>query len=197
MTAIHPARHLVVMGVSGTGKTTVAEALARRLGLRFIEGDSLHPEANITKMSAGVPLDDDDRRPWLETLAALLASHHAGGVSTVLTCSALKRSYRDVLRSRVPAGTVAFVHLTAPFEVLRERMEAREHFMPASLLQSQLDTLEPLGPDEPGTAYDVTRPLDDVVAEVVGKVAPFVSGESSPTEATDGNRTAPWKRPSD
>ncbi|MFC6288045.1 gluconokinase [Nocardioides sp. GCM10027113] len=182
MTPTHHARHLVVMGVSGTGKTTVAEALASRLGLCFVEGDSLHPEANITKMSAGTPLDDDDRRPWLETLAGLLASHHADGVSTVLTCSALKRSYRDVLRSRVPAGTVGLVHLTAPFEVLRERMEARDHFMPASLLQSQLDTLEALGPDEPGTAYDVTRPLDHVVTEVVGKVAPFVRGAYRPTE---------------
>ena len=118
------------MGVSGTGKTTVAEALARRQGLTFIEGDSLHPPANIAKMSAGRPLDDDDRRPWLEILGSLLASHHADGVSTVLTCSALKRGYRDVLRARVPAGSVLFVHLTAPFDVLRERMESREHFMP-------------------------------------------------------------------
>ena len=154
------------MGVSGTGKTTVAEALARRQSLTFIEGDSLHPPANIAKMSAGRPLDDDDRRPWLEILGSLLASHHADGVSTVLTCSALKRGYRDILRARIPAGSVLFAHLTAPFDVLRERMESREHFMPSSLLQSQLDTLEPLAPDEVGATFDVTPPLEQVLAEV-------------------------------
>lgn len=159
-------RHLVVMGVSGTGKTTVAEALADGLGLRFIEGDSLHPPANIAKMSSGTPLDDDDRGPWLEILSALLASHHADGVSTVLTCSALKRSYRDVLRSGVPRDALVFVHLAAPFDVLRDRMEAREHFMPPSLLQSQFDTLEPLEADEPGDVFDVTAPVDTVVDEV-------------------------------
>jgi gluconokinase len=158
--------HLVVMGVSGTGKTTVGEALAARLGLTFIEGDSMHPPANIAKMSAGTPLDDDDRRPWLEILGSLLASHHADGVSTVLTCSALKRAYRDILRADVPAGSVSFVHLAAPFEVLRERMESREHFMPASLLQSQFDTLEPLAPDEAGEVFDVTPPADEVIAAV-------------------------------
>ena len=163
MTSPH---HLVVMGVSGTGKTTVGEALADRLGLRFIEGDSLHPPANIAKMSSGTPLDDDDRRPWLEILGSLLASHHAAGVSTVLTCSALKRAYRDILRADVPAGSVFFVHLAAPFEVLRARMESREHFMPPSLLQSQFDTLEPLGPDEAGEVFDVTPPADEVVAAV-------------------------------
>ena len=163
-------RHVVVMGVSGTGKTTVAAALSDALGWTFIEGDSLHPPANIAKMSAGVPLDDDDRRPWLEALASLQAFHHAEGMSTVLTCSALKRAYRDVLRGGVPAGSVSFVHLAAPFEVLRERMESREHFMPASLLQSQLDTLEPLGADEPGTVVDVSQPLDAVVRAAVAAV---------------------------
>jgi gluconokinase len=155
------------MGVSGTGKTTVAVRLAERLGWTFVEGDDLHPPANIAKMSAGIPLDDDDRRPWLEALAALQAFHHAEGVSTVLTCSALKRSYRDVLRSRLPVGTVTFVHLVAPWEVLRDRMESREHFMPASLLQSQLDTLEPLGAGEQGVEVDVSRPVQEVVDAVV------------------------------
>jgi gluconokinase len=151
------------MGVSGTGKTTVAEELADRLGWTFIEGDSLHPPANIDKMSAGIPLDDEDRRPWLEALASLQAFHHADGVSTVLTCSALKRRYRDVLRRGVPDHSVLFVHLDAPFAVLRERMESRQHFMPASLLQSQFDALEPLGADEHGTVVDVSQPLDAVV----------------------------------
>jgi gluconokinase len=155
------------MGVSGTGKTTVGTLLAERLGMTFIEGDSLHPPRNIAKMSAGEPLDDDDRRPWLESLGSLLGFHHADGVSTVLTCSALKRAYRDVLRSRLPDGVVFFVHLEAPFDVLRARMEAREHFMPASLLQSQFDTLEPLSRDELGAAFDVTPPVDRVVADVL------------------------------
>jgi gluconokinase len=160
-------RHVVVMGVSGTGKTTVGEELARRLGVGFIEGDSLHPERNIAKMSAGQPLDDDDRRPWLETLNALLTFHHAEGISAVLTCSALRRAYRDILREGLPAGSVSFVHLAAPAEVLRSRMEAREHFMPASLLQSQLDTLEPLESDEVGGVFDVTAPVDSVVDAVL------------------------------
>ncbi len=155
------------MGVSGTGKTTVAAELAEVFGWTFVEGDSLHPPANIEKMSAGIPLDDDDRRPWLEALASLQAFHHADGISTVLTCSALKRAYRDVLRGGLPDGSVFFVHLAAPFEVLRERMEARKHFMPPSLLQSQFDTLEPLGADERGAVVDVSLPLADVVRAAV------------------------------
>lgn len=163
-------RHLVVMGVSGTGKTTVGEQLADQLGLPFLEGDSLHPAANIAKMSAGRPLDDDDRRPWLETLASLLAAHEADGVGTVLTCSALRRSYRDLLRGGLPAGAVYFVHLAAPESVLRDRMERRDHFMPASLLRSQLDTLEPLGDDETGAVYDVRAPAETVVSAVLDDV---------------------------
>jgi gluconokinase len=155
------------MGVSGTGKTTIAVRLAECLGWTFVEGDDLHPPANIAKMSAGIPLDDDDRRPWLEALASLQAFHHAEGVSTVLTCSALKRCYRDVLRSRVPEGSVTFVHLVAPWDVLRRRMESREHFMPASLLQSQFDALEPLGADEHGVEVDVSHPVAEVVDAVV------------------------------
>ena len=160
------------MGVSGTGKTTVAVAVAERLGWRFVEGDERHPPANIEKMSAGIPLDDADRQPWLEELGAELASHHREGASSVLTCSALKRRYRDVLRSGVATGSVYFVHLDASFEVLRERMETREHFMPASLLQSQLDTLERLGADESGQVFDVSQPVEQVVAEVLAAVAP-------------------------
>jgi gluconokinase len=156
------------MGVSGTGKTTVAAQLAEHLGWEFIEGDSLHPPANIEKMSKGIPLDDDDRRPWLDALALLIAFHHDDGLSSVLTCSALKRGYRDVLRGRVSdEGAVFFVHLAAPFPVLRERMESREHFMPPSLLQSQFDTLEQLGEDEPGVVVDVSQPVAAVVAEAI------------------------------
>lgn len=177
-------RHVVVMGVSGTGKTTVGEELARRLDVTFIEGDSLHPKSNIAKMSAGQPLDDDDRRPWLETLNRLLAFHHADGVSTVLTCSALRRAYRDILRQGLPDGSVFFLHLSAPAEVLRTRMERREHFMPASLLASQLDTLEPLGGDEAGAVVDGTAPVAEVVEDAVravGRFCPERGGEGGVT----------------
>jgi gluconokinase len=159
-------RHLVVMGVSGTGKTTVGSALAHRLGRTFIEGDGFHPERNVAKMSAGEPLNDDDRRPWLQTLNKLMGAHETEGRPTVLTCSALKRAYRDLLREDLPAGSVYFVHLGAPREVLQARMESRTHFMPPSLLQSQLDTLEPLGADEAGRRFDVTPPAD-VVCDAV------------------------------
>jgi gluconokinase len=158
------------MGVSGTGKTTVGEELARRMGVTFIEGDSLHPERNIAKMSAGEPLDDDDRRPWLETLNRLITFHHAEGISAVLTCSALRRAYRDILREGLPPGSLFFVHLAAPPAVLRARMEARDHFMPATLLQSQLDTLEPLEGDETGAVFDVTGSVDSVVDAAVAAV---------------------------
>ncbi len=154
------------MGVSGTGKTTVGELLAERLGLRFLEGDSFHPESNIAKMTAGHPLDDDDRRPWLQKLNALLVSHDAEETPVVLTCSSLKRAYRDLLRAGV-RDEVYFVHLVADRDVLAERMASREHFMPASMLDSQLDTLEPLESDETGREFDVSVPVEKVVDEVV------------------------------
>ena len=157
------ARQVVVMGVTATGKSAVGTRLADRLDMAYIEGDEFHPEANIAKMSAGEPLTDDDRRPWLETLARMLADNREAGVATVLGCSALRRSYRDILRGSMPSDAVGFVHLTASFDVLRERMEHREHFMPASLLQSQFDTLEPLEDDERGVLLDVDAPLEDVV----------------------------------
>jgi len=131
--------------------------------MTYIEGDEFHPPANIEKMSAGEPLTDDDRRPWLETLARMLAENRDAGIATVLGCSALRRSYRDILRGSNPPEAVGFVHLTATFDVLRDRMERREHFMPASLLQSQFDTLEPLEDDERGVQLDVDAPLEDVV----------------------------------
>ena len=155
-------RHLVAMGVSATGKSTVAARLADELDLEFVEGDDLHPRSNIAKMEQGVPLTDEDRWPWLRAIAELVAAREHDGVRTVVTCSALKRDYRDVLREGAPTF---FVHLHAPFEVLQERMAQRtKHFMPTSLLQSQFDTLEPLGPDEDGAVVDVTPPLEDVVA---------------------------------
>jgi carbohydrate kinase (thermoresistant glucokinase family) len=159
--AADKARHVVVMGVSGVGKTTVATGLADGLGVEYAEGDEFHPRANIEKMSAGVPLEDEDRWPWLESLARWTAEKDAAGETTVVTCSALKRSYRDVLRDGAPR--TFFVHLTGSEELIRSRIEGREHFMPASLLRSQFDTLEPLEPDEAGVELDVTNPPDEIV----------------------------------
>ena len=151
------------MGVTATGKSAVGTRLADRLDMAYLEGDEFHPEANIQKMSDGEPLTDDDRRPWLEALALKLAQNRDAGVATVLGCSALRRSYRDILRGPYRPETVSFVHLTAPFDVLRDRMEQREHFMPASLLQSQFDTLEP--PEE-AIRIDVAEPLERSVEKI-------------------------------
>ena len=156
------------MGVSATGKTTVAVQLAEELGCEFIEGDDLHPGRNIAKMNAGTPLTDEDRWPWLQAIAEKVAVKKFEGTSTVVTCSALKRSYRDVLRDAAPTF---FVHLHAPFEVLEQRMQHRtKHFMPAALLRSQFDTLEELGDDEAGAVVDVSPPIDEVVEESVNAV---------------------------
>jgi len=160
--------HIVVMGVSGTGKTSVGEELAEELGCEFVEGDSLHPRRNIEKMEAGTPLTDEDRWPWLQAIAEMVAVRDHEGTSTVVTCSALKRKYRDILRDAAPTF---FVHLDAPFEVLEARMAQRtKHFMPASLLRSQVDTLEPLDDDEAGEVVDVSPDLDVVVEEAVNAV---------------------------
>ena len=157
--------HLVVMGVAGTGKTTVAERLAGILGLPMAEGDDFHPGSNRDKMSAGIPLVDDDRWPWLELLAAKLREWDKEG-GAVLACSALKRAYRDVLRTGAPAAR--FLHLTGPAEVLAERMGDREgHFMPGSLLRSQLDTLEAIEPDEDALVLDVRADPDALVDAAV------------------------------
>jgi gluconokinase len=160
--------HVVVMGVSATGKTSVGEQLAEELGCEFIEGDSLHSQHNIDKMTEGVPLTDEDRWPWLKAIAELVAERDSQGVSTVVSCSALKRSYRDVLCGAAPTF---FVHLDAPFEVLQDRMQLRsKHFMPTSLLRSQFDTLEALDDDEPGAVVDVSPPIDEVVEEALNAV---------------------------
>jgi gluconokinase len=148
--------HVVVMGVSGCGKSTVARGLADRLDLRFAEADEFHPPGNVDKMAAGVPLDDADRLPWLAALAGWMREQAAAGQSTVMACSALTRAYRDVLRDGPPR--VLFVHLDGPAEVVAERLAARTgHFMPASLLASQVATLEPLGPGEEGVVLDLRQ----------------------------------------
>src|SRR5262245_26381976 len=133
------------MGVSGSGKSTVGALLARSLHVPFLEGDSFHPARNVERMAAGIALTDDDREGWLQSLAQQLRQHAAQGV--VLSCSALKRRYRDVLRSGAP--DLALLHLAGSADVLAQRMAARSgHYMPPSLLSSQLDTLEPPQPDE-------------------------------------------------
>ena len=162
-------RHLVVMGVSGSGKTTVAKELSGRLGYAFAEGDDFHPPANVKKMSEGIPLDDVDREPWLRGLAAWVREKHEQGVSTVMTCSALRRRYRDALRGG--ADNTCFVHLRVDRERLQQRTQSRRHFMPPSLLQSQLDSLEPLQPDEDGFTVEVTdEPAERVVQDVVERL---------------------------
>jgi gluconokinase len=154
---------IVVMGVSGSGKSTVGAALAQRLRVPFGDGDDLHPPANVAKMTAGQPLDDDDRYPWLEAIGEWLADHHDGGV---MSCSALKRKYRDQLRRH--CADVEFLHLSGAPEVIGKRQASRPgHFMPASLLQSQFATLEPLEPDEHGIVIDVDQDIDAIVDDYV------------------------------
>lgn len=160
--------HLVVMGVSGVGKTTVAKQLAVRLDYEFAEGDDFHPPANVAKMSAGTPLEDSDRLPWLRSLADWVGERHREGTSTVITCSALRRRYRDVLREG--ADNTVFVHLVGDRALLLERMSGRQHFMPPALLTSQFDALEPLQADEAGVSVEVTEPPEEIVEEVVSRL---------------------------
>ncbi|RDH79424.1 gluconokinase [Mycolicibacterium moriokaense] len=151
---------IVVMGVSGSGKSTVGAALAQRLRVPFADADDFHPPANIQKMSEGHPLNDDDRFPWLEAIGEWLAARCLDG--GVMSCSALKRKYRDQLRNHCP--DVIFLHLSGSPEVIGRRQASRPgHFMPASLLASQFDTLEPLESDERGVAIDVDRDIDAIV----------------------------------
>lgn len=148
-----PVTHLVIMGVAGCGKTTASRSLHDLTGWPIAEADDFHPAANIEKMSAGTPLSDEDRWPWLESLRRWMAEREEEGVSTIVTCSALKRSYRDLL-ARAP-GRVLFIHLVAEQGVLDERMKQREgHFMPPTLLPSQFATLETLEPDEDGIVIE-------------------------------------------
>jgi gluconokinase len=161
------ARHLVVMGVSGSGKTTIATALAARLDRAFAEGDDFHSAANVAKMARGEPLTDADREPWLAALAEWIENHNRAGRSTVLTCSALKRRYRDTLRAAAPRHVV-FVHLAAPRDALLERMRKRKgHFMPPDLLDDQLAALEPLEADEPGVTLDAAAPPPAIVEQAL------------------------------
>ena len=163
-----PVWHLVFMGVSGSGKSTVAGAVHERLGWDLAEGDDFHPPANVEKMAAGRPLDDEDRRPWLEALATWTRERDAAGTPTLMTCSALRRSYRDVLRGG--GERTFFVHLHGDPGLLLERMGGRDHFMPPSLLESQLDILEPLADDEAGLVVDPVDPPQQIADQVLSRL---------------------------
>lgn len=157
---------VVVMGVAGVGKTTVARLLARRLDAPYAEGDDFHPEANIAKMAAGIPLDDTDREPWLRHIAEWISEQGRAGAGGVVTCSALKRHYRDMLRTGW--SDVFFLHLSGDRSLVGDRMSHRAgHFMPTSLLDSQFDILEPLQSDEKGVALDVGTGPEELVAEAL------------------------------
>jgi gluconokinase len=159
---------VTVMGVSGSGKTTVGAALAQRLHVPFEDADDLHPAANVEKMSAGVPLDDADRLPWLRAVGAWQAAHEGAG--GVMSCSALRRSYRDLLREAAPDQV--FVHLAGERDVVARRVAGRPgHFMPAALVDSQFATLEPLGADEHGITIDLDQPIDDLVEDCLAALA--------------------------
>ncbi|MFR9676197.1 gluconokinase [Streptomyces sp. TR06-5] len=156
-------RVVVVMGVAGTGKSTVGSLLADRLGVPYAEADAFHPPANIAKMSAGSPLDDADRAPWLDAIGAWARTRTQSGegLQGVVSCSALKRAYRDRLRAAAPG--LYFVHLTGDRALVADRLaQRRDHFMPGALLDSQFAALEPLDPDEPGTALCVSMPPEEL-----------------------------------
>lgn len=157
----------VMMGVCGSGKSLIGAMLARELGVEFVEGDELHPPENVQRMAAGIPLTDDDRRSWLLAIAARLRDARRAGVGLVVSCSALKRSYRDLLRSHGDAD-VRFIYLAGHKSLIAHRIEARRgHFMPASLLESQFAILEEPSPDEHALVCDVTAPPESIVADLV------------------------------
>lgn len=174
-------RVIVVMGVAGTGKTTVGRLLAEALGLGYAEGDAFHPAANVAKMSAGTPLDDADRWPWLDAIGAWIRDRAASGDGGVVTSSALKRAYRDRLRRAAPE--VVFVHLTGDRPLIERRMAARRgHFMPATLLDSQFATLEPLQADEPGVAVDVSGSPEEITERALAALRRRSASEHRTTE---------------
>jgi len=163
----HDSRPLLIllMGVSGCGKTTIGRWLAARLGVPFLDADDLHSPANIARMRAGTPLTDADRRPWLDAVAIRLAEADDAGDGVVVACSALKRAYRDHLRAAAPG--LRLVHLAGPAATIHRRLEARSgHFMPAGMLESQLATLDPPAADERPIVIDIAPPPDEIAASI-------------------------------
>ncbi|WP_457948874.1 gluconokinase [Pseudarthrobacter sp. alpha12b] len=175
----YPATHLVVMGVAGSGKSTLAAALSQQLAWACAEADEFHPAANIAKMSQGIPLQDEDRWPWLQQIRDWMTAQAAAGKSTVLTCSALKRGYRELLSGA--QGRAIFLHLDGGADLISQRMQGREgHFMPPTLLPSQLATLEPLTREELDAGslrLDISRSPEELVAAVVQALS-LPSGQS-------------------
>ncbi|PMQ09611.1 gluconokinase [Janthinobacterium sp. AD80] len=165
MSADAPAVRWVVMGVSGCGKSAIGGLLAGALGVPYVEGDDVHPPENVAKMAAGIPLEDADRASWLAALRERIATARAQGSGLVVSCSALKRTYRDLLREGDPA--LRFAHLDGPRAVLEQRMQRPGHFMPPSLLDSQLRTLQPLQADEAGIVLDIRQPLPALLEQIL------------------------------
>lgn len=163
---------LIVMGVSGVGKTVIAKAVSERMQATYVEADEFHPEANIAAMRSGTPLTDEMRRPWLLGIAAEINSIQGkiNSKPVVVACSSLKRAYRDILRTQLPEAT--FIYLSGSRDMIRQRMEQRaDHFMPPALLDSQLATLEPPTPDEHHIEIDASRPKEDIVTEILDAFA--------------------------
>ena len=163
---------IVVMGVAGSGKTTIASGLAETLGVPFVEGDSLHPPANVKKMAGGIALTDEDRWPWLEAIGDRIEVERVTGHGVVVSCSALKHVYRDCLRKQVH-GTVQFILLDGTPELIGDRMKKRKgHFMPPALLDSQFATLEKPTADEHAVILDISHPIPALLAEAANSVIP-------------------------
>jgi gluconokinase len=170
MGAVHTGLY-VIMGVSGSGKSLIGAMLARALGIEFVEGDDLHPPDNVRRMAAGIPLTDDNRRAWLTRIADRLRDAKRAGIGLVVSCSALKRIYRDLLRS-VGSADVRFVYLAGSRDLLAERLANRRgHFMPPSLLDSQLGILEEPSPDEHAWVCDIRKTPDAIVGDLVRRAA--------------------------
>jgi gluconokinase len=163
---------IVVMGVAGSGKTTLASRLAEKLGVPFVEGDSLHPAANVKKMASGIPLTDDDRWPWLEAIGERMEVERTTGHGVVVACSALKRAYRDCLRTHVH-GKIHFFLLDGSRQLIGDRMKQRKgHFMPAALLESQFAALERPAPDEHAVILDIAHQPAQLVEEAAKSITP-------------------------
>ncbi len=161
------ARLVVVMGVAGCGKSTVGAELGHQIGAVYLDGDTFHPKSNIGKMEANVPLEDDDRWPWLDRIGSEMAGH---GGQLIVGCSALKRAYRDRLRCAC-GEDITFIHLTASREVIADRMSERTgHFMPLGLLDNQFDVLEPPMADERAISVDIDKPVSAIVGEIIERM---------------------------
>jgi gluconokinase len=168
---------MVVMGVAGSGKTTIGEALARAIGAAYVDGDQLHPQANIARMSVGIPLSDEDRWPWLAKVGETL---RPGSPTIIVGCSALKRTYRDFITESA-AAPVLFIYLNGSRELISRRMRERTgHFMPASLLDSQFATLEAPGPDENAITVTIDAPLDEIVKSIAGRIRGLSRSTNAP-----------------